>query len=108
MEKLTHYKLSFYVPESHLEIVKQALFTVGAGRQGNYEQTCWQCMGQGQFKPLAGANPAIGERNVLTYINEYKVEMICAAHCIFAAVQELKSKHPYEEPAYDVVRLEMF
>lgn len=61
MEKLaSHYKINFYVPESHLEIVKQALFDAGAGRQGDYDQACWQCLGQGQFRPLKGANPSIG------------------------------------------------
>lgn len=108
MEKVIHYKLAFYVPESHLETVKQALFDVGAGRQGNYEHCCWQCLGQGQFKPLPNANPAIGELNVLSFVPEYKVELICAENCIDMAVNALKKSHPYEEPAFEVIRLESF
>lgn len=108
MEKLKHFKLSFYVPESHLEIVKQALFNVGAGRQGNYEHCCWQCLGQGQFRPLENSNPSIGSLNTLTYVEEYKVEMLCAADCITDVVQALKTAHPYEEPAFEVVRLEYY
>ncbi|WP_232505592.1 NGG1p interacting factor NIF3 [Legionella clemsonensis] len=108
MEKLINYKLSFYVPKSHLEQVKQAVFTAGAGRQGDYEYCCWQCLGQGQFKPLAGANPAVGTINTLTVVPEYKVEMICSANCIDKVVQALKFTHPYEEPAYEVVRLENY
>ncbi|MDI9819443.1 MULTISPECIES: YqfO family protein [unclassified Legionella] len=106
MEELNRYKLSVYVPESHLEQVKQALFEAGAGRQGDYEHCCWQCLGQGQFKPLPGANPAIGTLNTLTLVSEYKVEMLCDAAHIKAAVKALRASHPYEEPAYEVVYLE--
>jgi structural hemagglutinin/hemolysin toxin protein RtxA len=107
MEKLAkHYKITFYVPESHLEIVKQALFDAGAGKQGDYEHACWQCLGQGQFRPLVGANPTIGTLQKLTFITEYKVEMLCSANFLIAATQALKANHPYEEPAFDVIRLE--
>ena len=37
----------FYVPESHLESVKNAMFEAGAGKLGNYQQCCWQTKGQG-------------------------------------------------------------
>ncbi len=59
------YTLCFYVPESTLEDVKSAVFAAGAGRIGNYEQCCWQVEGQGQFRPLAGSDPAIGEQGEL-------------------------------------------
>ncbi|ETO93250.1 NGG1p interacting factor 3 protein, NIF3 [Legionella oakridgensis] len=102
------YQLIFYVPESHLDAVKHALFSIGAGRQGDYGETCWQTLGQGQFRPLAGANPAIGELGELTFVNEYKVEMLCSAELIHLAVQTLKEAHPYEEPAYAIMRLETY
>ncbi|WP_131783070.1 NGG1p interacting factor NIF3 [Legionella gresilensis] len=109
MEKVNfNYKLSFYVPESHLEIVKEALFAVGAGRKGNYEKTCWQCLGQGQFHPTGNANPSIGEVNKLNYVPEYKVEILCNCNIIKKAIQALRENHPYEEPAYDVVYIENF
>lgn len=34
------YKICFYVPESHLEKVKEALFAAGAGKIGNYDSCC--------------------------------------------------------------------
>ncbi|CEK10593.1 Nif3-like dinuclear metal center hexameric protein [Legionella hackeliae] len=102
------FKLAFYVPESHLELVKQALFDAGAGRQGDYEHCCWQCQGQGQFKPLSGANPTIGTINALTFVSEYKVEMLCSASHIEKVVEALKTSHPYEEPAFEVIRLERY
>lgn len=99
------FKLCFYVPQSHLDIVKQAVFSAGAGRIGNYDHCCWQVAGQGQFRPLDGSNPAIGQLQQLETLVEYRVETICEETCIHDVVAALKTAHPYEEPAYDVVQL---
>lgn len=96
------YKLAFYVPENYLEPVKEAVFAVGAGQIGDYEHCCWQTLGTGQFKPLKGSTPFIGDVGELACVDEYKVEMVCADHLIQAAVQALLAVHPYEEPAYEV------
>jgi len=108
VEKMMGYLLSFYVPESHLDLVKSSLFKIGAGRQGDYDMACWQSRGQGQFRPLSGANPAIGEPGQLTFVVEYKVEIICTEENIKQAVNTLRVSHPYEEPAFSVVRTEGF
>ena len=71
------YKLCFYVPESHVEEVKQAVFEAGAGRIGLYDSCCWQVLGQGQFRPLAGSKPFIGDQDEMERIAEYRVEMLC-------------------------------
>ncbi len=99
------YKICFYVPESHLEPVKEALFIAGAGRIGNYDCCSWQCLGEGQFRPLAGSQPAIGQQNVIEQVAEYKVELVCSDEYVHAAVAALKTTHPYEEPAYDVIEI---
>ncbi len=99
------YKLVFFVPESHLEQVKTAVFSAGAGRIGNYDQCCWQVPGSGQFRPLPGANPYIGNSGQLETLPEYRVEMVCADEFIQAAVAALRAAHPYEEPAFDVWHL---
>jgi hypothetical protein len=102
------YQLSFYVPATHVDVVKQAVFDAGAGRIGNYDSCCWQVAGQGQFRPLPGSDPAIGGVGQLERVDEYKVEMVCEDALIVAAVAALKAAHPYEEPAYQVWKLEMF
>lgn len=99
------YKLCFYVPDSHLELVKQALFTTGAGQIGDYANCCWQVLGKGQFKPLTGSIPFIGQANQLTYVEEWRVELVVVEELIAEAVAALKAAHPYETPAYDVVKL---
>lgn len=99
------YKFCFYVPESHVDEVKQAIFATGAGRIGNYDQCCWQVLGQGQFRPLEGADPAIGTEGELEFVPEWKVEMVVTDEHIHDAVKAMKAAHPYETPAFDVWRL---
>lgn len=99
------YKLSFYVPESHLESVKAAVFAQGAGRVGGYEHCCWQAQGRGQFRPLEGSKPFIGQSGELATVAEWKVEMVVADELIHNAVKALKKAHPYEVPAFEVWRL---
>lgn len=99
------HKLTVYVPESHLEVVKEALFAAGAGRCGAYERCCWQVLGQGQFRPLAGSRPFIGQEGADEFVTEVRVEMLCADGLVAAAAAALRRAHPYEEPAFDFVRL---
>ncbi|MCT7360964.1 NGG1p interacting factor NIF3 [Thalassolituus pacificus] len=102
------YKLVFFVPQSHVEDVKAAVFAAGGGKMGDYQECCWQVAGSGQFRPSAAANPFIGSAGELERVDEYRVEMVCADDQIRAAVAALKAAHPYEEPAYDVWRLADF
>ncbi|OED42065.1 NGG1p interacting factor NIF3 [Endozoicomonas sp. (ex Bugula neritina AB1)] len=95
------HKLCFYVPTSHLEVVKSAVFSTGAGQYGSYDQCCWQTLGQAQFRPLEGSQPYIGKAHQFETVEEYKVEMLCEDALIPEAVRALISAHPYEEPAYD-------
>ncbi len=99
------YKLSFYVPESHLEPVKDALFAAGAGRYQAYDQCCWQVPGQGQFRPLEHSRPYLGQPHRLEKVKEYKVEMICEDAVIQDAVRALLNTHPYEQPAYEIYKI---
>ena len=100
------YKLVFFVPQEHIETVKCAIFNEGAGRIGNYDQCCWQTKGQGQFRPLDGSSPYLGTRDSLEIIEEYRVELVCENALIRAVVKALIAAHPYEEPAYEIYKLE--
>lgn len=99
------YKLSFYVPESHLECVKTALFAIGAGHYQYYDQCCWQVLGEGQFRPLENSRPYSGQPHQLQKVPEYKVEMVCADAFIKETVETLLNVHPYEQPAYAIYRI---
>lgn len=100
------YLLYFLVPETHLETVKNAIFAVGAGHIENYSHCAWQTLGEGQFMPLSDSNAFIGEQGKLEKVPEYKVEIVCTDEQIKPAVTALKQAHPYETPAYHVLRCE--
>lgn len=102
------FKLIFYVPVEQAEEVKEAVFKTGAGKLGNYSHCSWQVLGQGQFKPLAGSKPFIGKANTLEVVDEFRVEILVEESLIKEALVALKQAHPYEEPAYEVIRLEKF
>ena len=102
------YKLAFFVPPTHLEAVKQAVFAAGGGRLGAYDQCCWQVLGEGQFRPLDGSQPFIGQSGIVERVVEWKVELVVDEGVIADVVTALKAAHPYETPAYEVWRLETF
>ncbi len=96
-------KLSFYVPVDYTEAVKTAIFAAGAGKLGKYSNCCWQTLGQGQFLPMQGAQPTLGEVGQLTLVAEHKVEVLCYAHLAAQIEAALLAAHPYEVPAYEFV-----
>lgn len=102
------YKISFLVPVTYVEQVKMAMFNQGAGECGDYTQCAWQVLGEGQFLPSDKANPFIGKKNQLTKVPEYYVEIICHSDIIQPVIDALKKAHPYEEPAYHVIKMEDF
>jgi len=102
------YKICVFVPETAVDQVKQSMFAAGAGKIGDYDSCCWQTLGQGQFRPLEDSTPFIGEQNRIETVAEYRIEMVCADELIKDAVAAMKNSHPYEEPAYDVWKLEDF
>lgn len=95
------YKFCFYVPETHLEAVKAAVFAAGAGLYRNYDSCCWQALGVGQFRPLKGSRPFFGKLETLEVVSEYKVETICSEDVLDDVVRALREAHPYEEPLFE-------
>ncbi|KPB98942.1 Uncharacterized protein AC501_3925 [Pseudomonas amygdali pv. lachrymans] len=91
-----------------MDEVKSAVFAAGAGRIGAYDHCSWQALGQGQFRPLNGSQPFVGQSGVVESVEEWKVELVVADDLIQQAVLALKQSHPYETPAYEVWRLEEF
>jgi hypothetical protein len=101
------YSITVYVPSSHIEVVKQAMFEAGAGRLGHYEHCAWQTLGQGQFKPLLNSQPFLGEKGKVEIVEEYELSMVCEKTHIHKVIKALKLAHPYEQAAYRVSSLEI-
>lgn len=102
------YKLNFFVPSQNKEEVKNALFKIGVGKYENYDKCSFETQGIGQFRPINGANPFLGQLDTVELVKEYKVEMICSDKLIIKAIKVLKENHPYEEVAYEVFKMEEF
>lgn len=95
--------LVFYVPVPDTDAVLGALFAVGAGHIGDYDSCAFVAPGRGQFRPLTGADPAIGEVGELTFVEENRVELTFPRELREAVVAALRNSHPYEEPAFHVI-----
>lgn len=99
------YLIYVYVPESHLEELKTALFEAGGGRIGNYDSCSWQTSGEGQFRPLQGSDPFSGRKGEVSREREYRLELTARGKCVRDVLAALKKAHPYEEPAYGAVKI---
>jgi dinuclear metal center YbgI/SA1388 family protein len=99
-------KLVTYVPENHLENVRKALFDSGAGKIGNYDCCCFTSQGVGSFRPGENTKPFVGEKGKIHFENEIKIEIVLLAFLKEKVVNALMKAHPYEEVAYDIIKLE--
>ncbi|SEC88000.1 dinuclear metal center protein, YbgI/SA1388 family [Nocardioides exalbidus] len=98
-------KVVVFVPVDHAEAVRAALHDAGAGRIGDYDSASWSTAGEGRFRPLDGADPAIGSVGELEVVDETRIEVVAPRGRRTALVRALLAAHPYEEPAFDVVPL---
>lgn len=96
-------KLVVFVPTDSTEAVVDALAAAGAGRLGDYERCAWTAEGTGTFRPLEGAQPAIGRIGDVEQVPETRVEMVVPRTSRSAVIAALRSAHPYEEPAFDLL-----
>ena len=100
-------RIDVYVPETHAEAVKQAMFEAGAGRIGNYDCCCFQTVGRGQFRPLDGSSPYLGSVGQVEHVTEWKLEMIFPEEKLGEVIAALRRAHPYETPAFQHWRVEL-
>lgn len=99
-------KLITYVPLTHTEAVLQALYQAGAGQVGDYSECSFRTEGTGTFTPGAGTDPFIGRRGAAEAVREERVEVLLPLHLQQTALRALRQAHPYEEVAYEIVKLE--
>ena len=92
-----------FVPEGDADRVASAMHGAGAGAMGDYDSTQFQSTGTGSFRPLEGADPAIGEVGTVERVAEVRIEMMADRRRREAVRTALLAAHPYEEVAYDVL-----
>jgi hypothetical protein len=98
-------KIVVFVPETHTDIVREAMGKAGAGVIGNYSHCTFSSKGVGRFKPEIGANPNIGEVGKPEEVAEERIETICPREKMKEVIEVIKKVHPYEEVALDVYPL---
>ncbi len=97
------YLLAFYVPEENLETVIEAVFAAGVGKYKDYDRCAWTSRGTGRFRPLKNSNPYLGRQDEDTHVTEIKVECIVNETDLKVVKEALLKVHPYEEPAYHFI-----
>ncbi len=98
-------KVVTFVPHSHADAVRDAIAAAGAGTIGHYDSCTFSTPGEGRFRPLDGARPAIGRVGEVEVVEEVRVEAVLPRSRRGEVVTALRAAHPYEEPAYDVLEL---
>ena len=98
-------KLVVFVPLEALDAVREALFSAGAGRIGDYTRSSFFGEGTGTFLGGEGASPAVGRRGVEERVPEARLETVYPQEAHAEVIAALRRAHPYEEPAFDVYAL---
>ena len=106
MSQFNKVKIVVFVPESHTDIVREAMGKAGAGKIGNYTFCSFSSKGIGRFKPEEGAHPTTGEIGRLESVVEEKIETICERDRLADVLEAIKKVHPYEEAPLDIYTLE--
>lgn len=98
-------KVVTYVPPSHAEAVREAMFSAGAGCIGLYSRCSYNLEGEGTFFSPHEAEPYIGGKDSFTTTREVRIETVAPAERVRAVVSALQAAHPYQEVAYDLYSL---
>ncbi|MDR1379912.1 MAG: Nif3-like dinuclear metal center hexameric protein [Tannerella sp.] len=99
-------KIVTFVPENDAETLRRALFEAGAGDIGNYSSCSFNAEGNGTFLAGENSNPYCGETGKLHVEKEVRIETVFPAYRKPAVIRALLSAHPYEEPVFDLYKLE--
>lgn len=98
-------KIVVTIPVDNVENVRNAICDAGAGVIGNYTNCSMTTKCIGTFKPNVKANPYIGEKEKLEFVEEEKLEVVCEIDKVKKVLKALRESHPYEEPAIDIIPL---
>jgi dinuclear metal center YbgI/SA1388 family protein len=97
------YKVVTFVPVDNVNDVADAMADAGAGAIGAYRKCSFRSEGVGTFLPVDGARPAVGEVGRVEKVREVRLETVASAGVVRGVIEAMRSAHPYEEPAFDVL-----
>lgn len=96
------YHVAVYVPQDSMIEIANAVFEAGAGTIGNYTNCLNDYEVSGQYKPMEGSDPILGEQDKLEKVVERKLEFFVDSFNLQKVISAMKKAHPYETPAYAV------
>ena len=99
------YKLEIFLPPSHFEAVRQALWAVDAGHIGAYDRCLSWSRAESCWRPLEGTHPYLGTPGQVSQEAELKVEVTCRTEEVDQIIAAVKAVHPYEEPVINAIPL---
>ena len=99
-------KLQVYVPEAYAEKLRQALAEAGCGAGARYDACSYTSRGEGRFRAGSQAHPFTGRIGELHCEAECKIECLYPLHKTRQVLDVLRTNHPYEEPAFDLLPLQ--
>lgn len=98
-------KFTVFSPVTHSQAIRTALKEAGAGAIGDYEGASFTSTGIGRFTPTDSAVPFIGQTGIEEEVDEEKIEVIIPETLQSKVLKAMLAVHPYEEPAYDIYKL---
>lgn len=102
---ISRVKIFVTIPLENVDEVRKAICEAGAGVIGEYSYCTTSTKSIGTFMPNENANPHIGEKNKLEFVEEEKLEFVCDIEKVKEVLSKLREIHPYEEPAIDIIPL---
>jgi dinuclear metal center YbgI/SA1388 family protein len=104
--KENQFKLSVFVPLTHIDKVAEAIHQAGGGVIGEYSHCSFRTTGTGTFRGSLESNPSIGKKDVVESVEEVKLEVLFDQWKLNQVISSMKNEHPYEEVAYDIFPLQ--
>ncbi len=98
-------KLVTFAQKKDAEAIRSALFKSGAGEIGNYSECSFTTTGIGTYKGNDESNPTVGAKNITSFEQEERIEVIFPKHLEGQIITTIKSNNTYEEVAYEIYEI---
>ncbi|MCL5884394.1 MAG: Nif3-like dinuclear metal center hexameric protein [Deltaproteobacteria bacterium] len=98
-------KVTVFTPPERADDILAAVASAGGARIGEYRDCSFRAAGTGSYRPSAAASPWRGRADRLATVAEVRLETVVAKTLVPPVLRAVRSVHPYEEPAVDVVPL---
>lgn len=98
-------KLIVYTPKDAEELILRTLASAGVGSSGNY--SCWSISMDvtERFQPNQAAQPHQGQAGEISKLANRRLEFQVPESKYLQLIELVRSVHPYETPAIEVVPL---